>query len=62
MTVNEEGSEAAAASATVLTMTAFVPAATPPLIFNRPFLFLIVDFNNAVVLFQGVVSDPSRTN
>lgn len=62
VTVNEEGSEAAAASATVLTMTAHVPAATPPLVFNRPFMWLIVDDANSVVLFQGIVSDPSRTS
>lgn len=53
--VNEEGAEAAAASAVVLAMRA---AVRPPLVFraDHPFLFLIRDTSNGLVLFIGKFS------
>jgi len=55
--VNEEGTEAAAATAVVMRMTC-IPA--PPKVFraDHPFLFMILDRKNGTLLFMGRVSDP----
>ncbi|MEZ6139048.1 MAG: serpin family protein [Zavarzinella sp.] len=58
--VNEEGSEAAAATGVVMGRTsAAVPR--PPKVFdaNRPFLFFIRNKKTNMVLFAGKVADPS---
>ena len=51
--VNEEGTEAAAATAVMLVRS-------PPKAFviNRPFFFMIRDIKNDTTLFTGVVADP----
>ena len=56
--VNEEGTEAAAATAVIMESTA---AFARPLIFraDHPFLFLIVEKRSGSVLFMGKVTDPS---
>lgn len=56
--VNEEGSEAAAATGMVMMMRSMP---MPPMEFkvNRPFLFMIKDKLTGLVLFSGKISDPS---
>jgi serpin B len=57
--VNEEGTEAAAATAVVMGLTA---VAAPPPVFNadHPFLFLIQEKETGSILFMGRVMDPSE--
>ncbi len=57
--VNEEGTEAAAATAAVVETKAFRPP-EPPVIFraDRPFLFLIRDTASGAILFLGRVERP----
>ena len=62
--VNEQGTEAAAATATVFQATAMhrpMPE-PPPIIFraDHPFLFLIRDTRTGSILFMGRVSDPAQ--
>ncbi|MBP2676138.1 MAG: hypothetical protein H6Q84_2978 [Deltaproteobacteria bacterium] len=58
--VNEEGTEAAAATAVVVGVKSFRPE--PPAVFraDRPFLFLIRDLRSGAVLFAGRLADPGR--
>jgi len=58
--VNEEGSEAAAATAIVMmTRTAIMPSAPPPqFIADHPFVFVLIDNRTEAILFMGRVSDP----
>ncbi|WP_297298880.1 serpin family protein [uncultured Methylovirgula sp.] len=59
--VNEESSEAAAATAVPMAATAMAPVNQPPpepFIVDRPFLFFIVDQKTGAVLFQGRIVDP----
>jgi len=62
--VNEEGTEAAAATAVVVkpTMAARGRTPPPPIIFraDHPFLFLIRDNPSGSILFIGRVANPSR--
>jgi serpin B len=57
--VNEEGTEAAAATAVVARMTA---VAEPPPVFraDHPFLFLIRDTRSGAILFLGRILDPTK--
>ncbi|MCE5229935.1 serpin family protein [bacterium] len=56
--VNEEGTEAAAATGVVMTLT----AVREPLMFraDHPFLFLIRDKSTGAILFMGRVMDPTK--
>jgi serpin B len=58
--VDEEGTEAAAATAVVMTLAAAMPAM--PVVFraDHPFLFLIRDNETGSILFLGRVTDPTR--
>lgn len=56
--VNEEGTEAAAATA-VLMATDSVPPPTPAFRADHPFLFLLRDNKTGAVLFIGRVTDPT---
>ncbi len=56
--VDEDGTEAAAASAVIVGTTA-MPVNTAEMKVDRPFLFLIRDNPTGTVLFLGRVSDPS---
>ncbi|CAN5537442.1 serpin family protein [soil metagenome] len=59
--VNEEGTEAAAATALVMLAGAAMPAAPPPEIhIDRPFLFAIQHRPTGACLFLGRVTDPTR--
>jgi len=57
--VDEEGTEAAAATAVVVKLTAL---REPPPIFraDHPFVFLIRDKRSGAVLFLGRLTDPTR--
>lgn len=58
--VNEEGTEAAAATGITMRMTSVRPKSEPfTMIVNRPFFFLIDDSATKSILFMGVVSQPS---
>ena len=60
--VNEEGTEAAAATAaTVIALAARPTAPAPPIIFcaDHPFVFLIRDNRSGSILFMGRVTNPS---
>ncbi len=56
--VDEEGTEAAAATAVVMKVTAVMP--TQPKVFNadHPFIFIIQDKKTANILFMGKVDNP----
>jgi len=56
--VDEEGTEAAAATAAVMRLTA-APAETREVRVDRPFLFLIRDIQTGAVLFLGHVVNPA---
>ena len=55
--VDEEGTEAAAATAVMMGETS-MPQVTP-LTVDKPFLFVIHDLGHATPLFLGRVSDPT---
>jgi serpin B len=59
--VNEEGTEAAAATAVVMVLGAAMVKPAPPPIFraDHPFLFLIRDRRTKLVLFLGRLLDPT---
>ncbi|WP_166442325.1 serpin family protein [Nakamurella flava] len=57
--VDEEGTEAAAA--TGMGMAASAPARPEPLVVDRPFVFWIADTTTSAPLFLGVITDPSAT-
>jgi serine protease inhibitor len=61
--VNEEGTEAAAATGvTMMTMAARAPNPAPPPIFraDHPFVFLIRDHGSNSILFMGRTADPAN--
>jgi serpin B len=61
--VNEEGTEAAAATAVVMRGLAMrAPDQTPPIVFraDHPFVFLIRDNRSGSILFMGRVTDPTK--
>ena len=57
--VNEEGTEAAAATAVIMVLRCALPI---PLVFNadHPFLFMICDKATKLIMFMGKVEDPSK--
>lgn len=61
--VNEEGSEAAAATAIGMVATA-APNGNEPkpfeMVVNRPFFFTIYDTENKVILFSGIIKEPKE--
>ncbi|MEM9189576.1 MAG: serpin family protein [Myxococcota bacterium] len=57
--VNEEGTEAAAATAVVMTTEAAVIEEPPEFRADHPFLFAIRDTRSGTLMFLGRVSDPS---
>ncbi len=56
--VNEEGTEAAAATAIVMEKTAAMPTAPPTFRAEHPFIFLIRDNRNSAILFLGRIENP----
>jgi len=63
VSVSEEGTEAAAATAVVVKERSAPSHGAPPPVFraDRPFLFLIQDNQTRSILFMGRVSDPTKT-
>ena len=57
--VDEEGTEAAAATAVIFEDTASIPEDPVAVSLTRPFLYAIVDHQSRTVLFLGRLSDPS---
>lgn len=57
--VNEEGTEAAAATAGVVQLTAFQPSTPPIFRADHPFLFLIRENKSGSLLFLGRLVDPT---
>jgi serpin B len=59
--VNEEGTEAAAATAVIIKASARFMNTEPPveMIVDRPFLFAITDMESGLPLFLGRVTDPT---
>jgi serpin B len=60
--VDEEGTEAAAATGIGFRATAMMPETNPPIEFraDHPFLFLIRDTRSGAILFMGRVTDPTK--
>jgi serpin B len=58
--VNEGGTEAAAATGTVMALTAFMPKPAPVFRADHPFIFLIRDELSGSVLFLGRMVDPTK--
>jgi len=58
--VNEEGTEAAAATAVQVGLRTATARNKRQFIADKPFLFMIYDFDHNVPLFAGKVVDPSR--
>jgi len=56
--VNEEGTEAAAATGVVMRLTSIGPAPIPVFRADHPFLFLIRDNHSGSILFIGRVANP----
>lgn len=59
--VNEEGTEAAAATGVAMRLTA-MPAPPPVFRADHPFVFLIKDNTTGSILFIGRVTDPTKEN
>ena len=60
--INEEGTEAAAVTATMMPLSALRPSKPPrtfEMIVNRPFFFAICDDQTNTILFMGSVEDPN---
>ncbi len=57
--VDEDGTEAAAATAVVAEMSALSAGGPPPFVVDRPFLFVLHDVDTATPLFIGRVTDPT---
>jgi serine protease inhibitor len=62
LTVDENGSEAAAATEVQMEATAMRRQRLKPfnLVLDRPFLFAIVDDESGQLLFAGVLCDPAQ--
>ena len=58
VSVDEEGTEAAAATAVIVGLTA-APVETVQMTVDRPFIFLVRDIETDTILFIGRVMDPS---
>ncbi|HRZ12529.1 MAG TPA: serpin family protein, partial [Kiritimatiellia bacterium] len=58
--VNEEGTEAAAATAVVMQPRAMAPSRPVLFTADHPFLFLIVEKQTGSLLFMGRLSDPTK--
>ncbi|MBL7107536.1 MAG: serpin family protein, partial [Phycisphaerae bacterium] len=56
--VNEEGTEAAAATAVTMKLTSVMPSRIPVFRADHPFLFLIRDNHSGSILFIGRVMNP----
>ena len=61
--VNEEGTEAAAATVGIMSLAMARPVAPPfEMVVDRPFLFVIADNVTRAILFMGVVFEPASVS
>jgi len=60
VSVDENGTEAAAATAVVMEASAVEAGAPISFVVDRPFIFLIRDDQTGALLFLGRVMDPSK--
>eukprot|EP00882_Tetradesmus_deserticola_P011559 GHRQ01012227.1.p1 GENE.GHRQ01012227.1~~GHRQ01012227.1.p1 ORF type:complete len:361 (+),score=132.21 GHRQ01012227.1:466-1548(+) len=58
--VDEVGTEAAAVTSIMMGATSVMEDTTPPIVFDRPFIFMLLDEASSNVLFMGVVKDPTK--
>jgi serine protease inhibitor len=58
MEVNEEGTEAAAATSVTMVLTSFAPKRTFSMVVDRPFFCAIRDDRSGAILFMGAIVDP----
>jgi len=58
--VDEEGTEAAAATAVIMEAMAAMPDRPVEVTVDHPFIFLIRDIQTGTILFLGRVVDPSQ--
>ncbi len=58
--VNEEGTEAAAATGVIMTLSAALPTQVPIFRADHPFLFLIRDNHTRSILFLGRMTNPAQ--
>ncbi|PIZ43322.1 proteinase IV, partial [candidate division WWE3 bacterium CG_4_10_14_0_2_um_filter_42_7] len=58
--VNEEGTEAAAATGVSMGITSVGPTQIPVFRADHPFIFVIQDRENGNILFLGRVANPSK--
>ena len=56
--VNEEGSEAAAATAMMMALYCYIP--DPEFKCDKPFMLFIKDGLSELILFAGIVSNPNK--
>jgi serine protease inhibitor len=56
--VSESGTQAAAVTGVTMILT--VPSAPPQIKFDHPFVYLIVEKQTGMILFIGIVNDPSK--
>jgi serpin B len=59
--VNEEGTEAAAATGVVIGITSARPDTTPVFRADHPFVFLITEKDSGTILFMGRVANPENS-
>ena len=58
--VDEEGTEAAAVTAVLMMCAgALEPEETKELYFNEPFIYMIMDMDNDMPLFIGILDNPA---
>ncbi len=58
--VDESGTEAAAATAVVMSLrSAAIPREPPAVVVDRPFIFVIRDIETGSILFMGRVMNPA---
>jgi serpin B len=60
--VNEEGSEAAAATAVVMMLTCAMPMPPESFIADHPFMVFIVDNRAEAILFMGRLINPPASS
>jgi serpin B len=60
--VNEQGTEAAAATGVTMAATAVEPPPATSFRVDRPFLYMIVDDQTGAVLFEGEIVDPRQSS
>ena len=56
--VDEEGTEAAAVTAVMIRLTSFMPRESVEMRLNRPFFYAILDMQEEIPLFMGILDTP----